>query len=139
MSSYVEHVLAALPYRVSGSRVSSIIVDVDMDRLTILVGPNASGKTAILEALGFALAMHLDAKRSVLGIALTTTLRPRAHMPQVFVGKLTLSSGASFASFAIEIVHPLLLEAESRIGEMLRNVLGEASHRVLAELKKDYE
>ena len=92
MSSYVEHVLAALPYRVSGSRVSSIIVDVDMDRLTILVGPNASGKTAILEALGFALAMHLDAKHSVLGIALTTTLRPRAHMPQVFVGKLTLTS-----------------------------------------------
>ena len=137
--SYVEHVLAALPYSVPGGRAGRIVVDVDMDRLTILVGPNASGKTAVLEALGYALAMHFDAKRSALGIALTTTLRPRSRMPPVFVGRLTLSAGVSIAGFATEVVHPLLLEAENRIREMLRVVLGEASKRVMEVLKRDMD
>ncbi|NPA96893.1 MAG: hypothetical protein GXO32_04775 [Crenarchaeota archaeon] len=44
MSSYVKRVVASLPYSVPGSGLSYVVVDVALDRLSVLVGPNASGR-----------------------------------------------------------------------------------------------
>jgi len=68
---------------------------------------------------------------------LVTTLRPRTRVPRIFVGKLELSSGNEIASFFTETMHPLALEAERRVKDMARRVLGEDSDRVLTELEKD--
>lgn len=49
-------VKAWLPYTVP-DRAQGIVVDVDgLSQLTVLVGPNASGKTAVLEVAGYFLA-----------------------------------------------------------------------------------
>ena len=75
-----------------------IVVDVEgLKRLTVLVGPNASGKTALLETAGYLLAAHQDIGSQALATSLLRTLRPSQEIPEVLVvsgqlGEISLSS-----------------------------------------------
>ena len=53
--------------------------ELELDPLTVLVGPNASGKSNLLDILGFL----ADAARDGLENAITRRRRYRLHWPQV--------------------------------------------------------
>ena len=133
---YVKHIKAALPYRVPGIKSKYLEIDIDLDRLTILIGPNASGKTAVLESIGYIMAGNLNMESSILGISLTTTLRPRRTMPRLLGGKLLLSN-TFVSSLYVEVVHPLLLKVEDVITKIVKNILEEKSFRIMKELERD--
>lgn len=81
----VKRIRAWLPYEVPGIAAVGLSLDIELDKLTILVGPNASGKTAILESIGYMLASHQkSADEALLSLTLTSTLRPNLFIPLNF-------------------------------------------------------
>ena len=112
-------------------------IDLDLAKLTVLVGPNASGKTAALESIGYLVSSQLDAFHNVLGASLTTTLRPREYMPQLLGGAIVTNNNMPVASFYIEILHPIILETRSDIREMFYEILNDRAYILLREVKND--
>ncbi len=138
MHKFVRHVRAALPYKVPNIKSEYLGVDVDLGKLTILLGPNASGKTAVLEAIGYTISSHLSTSQSILGISLTTTLRPREVIPSIFVGEVTLESNVRTIYIEVtEAVYTALLNGGGYVGKMMRYVMGEEIRKLLRELEDD--
>ncbi|NPA23123.1 MAG: ATP-binding protein [Crenarchaeota archaeon] len=79
----INHILSYLPYFTSSS-LNYLKVNVqDLSRLTLLVGPNSSGKTTILELIGLTLLPLLDIEKIGLGASLINMLRPLEKAPRV--------------------------------------------------------
>ena len=106
----IESVAAYLPY-VSEGRLEGLEIDVgDLRRLTIIVGRNASGKTSLLEALGYAMAV--SGRRDVIAtsLAMVRTMRPHAAIPSLFIGMFKEAGVSDQAGFLVEVTNPLLLD-----------------------------
>jgi len=86
----VKSVKAVLALSPPGLNVDSVELNLKLDRLTVLVGPNASGKTTVLQIIGYLLSSRLDPMNSSLGFALTRTLRPTGSIPEYIAGTLEL-------------------------------------------------
>ncbi len=137
MHKYVSHIRAALPYEPPGTEARYLRIDLDLDRLTILVGPNASGKTAVLEAIGYIMSGLLEPTYCSLGLSLTTTLRPRKFMPSPIVGTVTLNSSSKVSTLYIKLTDLLSIHAEDKFLEMIYFALGAKADFLLREIEKD--
>jgi len=109
-----KNVEAILPYALPSIGSRYLRVDVELNKLTILVGPNASGKTSVLEALGYIASAHLSALHSVLSLSLVTTLRPRDYMPAPMGGTIVIDS-KQITSLYMEPMYPLILKAKPEL------------------------
>ena len=137
MYRYLTHIKAALPYESPGTEARYLKINLDLDRLTILVGPNASGKTAILEAIGYTISGSLEPTYCALGLALVTTLRPRRYIPSPVVGTATLDGSHTVSNLYIELTHLLLLKIEDRLTEIIHFALNIRANTLLQEVEKD--
>ncbi len=82
---------AVVSFSPPGLRVSFVRVSLKLDRLTVFVGPNASGKTTVLQVIGYILSGLLDPMNNSLGFALTRTLRPEGSIPKLVGGTAILN------------------------------------------------
>jgi len=96
----LSHVKSWLPYLGRNFRIG-LKVDTELSPLTILVGPNASGKTSILEAIGYSLSGALGLHDHLVGLMLTSTLRPVMNIPLMFGAKTRINK-RDLISFFIE-------------------------------------
>ena len=106
----IEGIAAYLPY-VSEGRLEGLEIDVgDLRRFTIIVGRNASGKTSLLEALGYTMAVTGHRKVIASSLAMVRTMRPHATIPSLFVGMFKEARVSGQAGFLVEATNPLLLD-----------------------------
>lgn len=122
----IEGVAAYLPY-VSEGRLKGLEIDVEgLRRLTIIVGRNASGKTSLLEALGYTMAVTGHREVIASSLAMIRTMRPHASIPSLFVGMLRETRASGQAGLLVEATNPLLLDRmfthvrRYRIGRVIR-------------------
>lgn len=139
MHEYVNRIKAVLPYEPPNIPAKYLRINLDLDKLTILVGPNASGKTAVLESIGYMISSLLEATYSALGLALTTTFRPRTFMPSPIAGTINLNKSHIISSLYIESSHPLIFETKikTKIMEMMQFILNTEVNNILYEIEKD--
>ena len=144
MYRYVSHVSAALPYEPPGTEARYLRIDLDLDKLTILVGPNASGKTAILESIGYLVSGLLEPAYSALGLSLTVTFRPRettlpstGFIPSPVGGTVILDDSHVVSSLYVELTYPLLLRTEDTFKEMIHSVMNTKADVLLQEVERD--
>lgn len=137
MHKYVSHIRAALPYEPPGMEARYLKIDLDLDKLTILVGPNASGKTAVLEAVGYTMSGLLEPTYCALSLSLTTTFRPRRFMPSPIVGTVTLNGLSKVSTLYIKLTDLLPIRAEDKFLEMIYFALGKKADSLLREIEKD--
>ncbi len=90
-SELLRDINAIATIRAPGINANFIRVNLRLNKLTILVGPNASGKTTVLQTIGYFLSSLLEPVSGSLGIALTKTLRPTGDIPRLISGILTLN------------------------------------------------
>ncbi len=136
MRKSVNRIRAALPYKPPDTRVEYVWIDMGLDGLTVLVGPNASGKTTVLESLGYTVSGLLKITAGILGIALTSTLRPRKGVPIPMVGNVLLGESRVSSAY-VEPMHPLDFEAKRKTWSMARHVLGNEAPLLLREIEND--
>ena len=80
---------AYLPYTSNGGLVEGLHITVqDLKRLTIIVGRNASGKTALLESIGYSMALLGDNRYTAQSLELLKTMRPALHLPDIFAASI---------------------------------------------------
>lgn len=130
-------VKAWLPYTVP-DRARGIVIDVDsLGQMTVLVGPNASGKTALLEAIGYFLAAYQDAQEQAFTLSLVPTLRPYATIPELIVVSGRVGGEERAALYVgAEAFGPFLFEL-GEVGRRLREVFRDAAPSVLREIEGD--
>ncbi len=74
-----------LPYTSNGGLVEGLNIDVrGFKGLTIIVGRNASGKTALLESIGYSMALLGDTQYTAQSLELLKTMRPTRSLPSIF-------------------------------------------------------
>ncbi|MEB3759303.1 MAG: ATP-binding protein [Desulfurococcales archaeon] len=136
MSKTIKRIKAVIPYAPPGIKTDYLKIDIELDKLTVLIGPNASGKTTILESLGYILSSMLKPLPSALGLALTATLRPRRRVPSSLAGVVFLDNTSVVSTFLEP--DPLLFFARNYIEEMLSSI----DHNtviILDEIKRDLD
>jgi len=118
----VEGVAAYLPY-VSEGWLEGLELDVDgFSRLTVIVGRNASGKTALLEALGYLASLNGPMGLIAQGLAAVSTVRPRGVLPQLLAGAVRARGSESYAGIMAEPANPL--ELDKRLSLIRRSGVG---------------
>lgn len=70
-----------------------------MDVLTVLVGPNGSGKTTILQSIGYTVSGMLDPHSMSIGFSLSKTLRPFSSIPNSLLGRVVFRGTSSYTAF----------------------------------------
>ncbi len=112
MEPLVRSVTALLPYTHPKGNFTHISIHVDdLAPLTILLGPNASGKTSILEAIGYTIVPFLDARNLVLGLFLLSSLRPPRgvlRIPEQLAGAVDLDNGSDIVSIFLKITRDIV-------------------------------
>ncbi|MEB3691795.1 MAG: ATP-binding protein [Caldisphaeraceae archaeon] len=135
MSKTLRSIRAVVPYPAPGIRAEYLRINVELDRLTIFVGPNASGKTTVLESIGYILSSLLKPAPSSLGLALTATLRPKRTIPSP-VGGMVLLDDTRASSMFIK-PDPFLLMTGNQLEEMTRYSMGQDAKILLDEIRRD--
>ncbi len=137
--SGVKKIKAVLPYKLPGRRVDHVSVSLKLNRMTVLLGPNASGKTIALESIGYLVSSILPSKESVLGLSLTKTLRPTRVIPNVVAGFAELNTMTITILYA-KLRDVLTFKAEKDVFEIIvKDAVGvEKSSLLLQELEKDF-
>lgn len=72
----IQHICASLPLELPNISSEYIDIALDLSNLTVLLGPNASGKTLCLETLGYIVAAHTSFDNKPLAYVLVDSLRP---------------------------------------------------------------
>ena len=121
-----------------GLSVDFVRVNLKLDRLTVLVGPNASGKTTILQVIGYLLSGLLDPTNGSIGFALTRTLRPEGNIPKLVSGVMVLNGNVIHRLlFAPHIfTSPSSLASMSEVIDILR-LNSKTRNRLEAEVEND--
>ncbi|BES81066.1 hypothetical protein PABY_06330 [Pyrodictium abyssi] len=84
--THIEEVKAYLPY-ISEGELEGLEVDVNgLQRFTIIVGRNASGKTSLLEALGYTVALTGHGESIAPALAMIRTMRQQTAIPSFLAG-----------------------------------------------------
>ena len=87
MNPPVEKVEGYLPYLAAGSEEGLVVRVHDLSRLTILLGPNAAGKTSVLTVLGYTIAtLEGNPGRLARLLAILSPLRLDRAPPRILVG-----------------------------------------------------
>ncbi len=120
----VVEISSYLPYFTSLS-LDYLKVNVrDLSKLTLLVGPNSSGKTTILELVGLTLLPLLEIEEIGLGISLINMLRPLEKAPRVpdyIISKARLDDQSEIASIYVKI-EPDNIEKVSNVVKRLEEL-----------------
>ncbi len=105
----VEGVEAYLPYISEGGLRKGLDVEVGgLSGLTVVVGRNASGKTALLESLGYSTALLGRENAVASSMAMVSTMRPGVGLPGSFVAGLWYDGGGA-AGLLIRVSDPFRL------------------------------
>jgi hypothetical protein len=105
------------------------------------LGANASGKTSVLEAIGYFLALLTRGENAVLAYALTTTLRPRnmAPSPMYISGSLqTFKQSMQASTLYVEMKPLLALQSDETFRKVLTSIEYESQNVLRIELAKDF-
>ncbi len=121
MQAIVDRVKSILPY--TTGETDSIQVNMGLGRITVLLGPNASGKTSILESIGYPLATIIEPAQSIIALALTSSLRPLRRMPGLVASSLEVR-GKNLSTIILEPNPRILLSSQEqvKIGKALHHV-----------------
>ena len=124
-AGWINGVEAALPIKPPGVRGRYLRVNAGLDGLTVLVGPNGSGKTTILQSIGYTVSGMLNPYSMSIGFSLAKTLRPNDRVPENLLGRVSLWTEDVFTA----IVTPPIFS------EITGNPLGHLSRRLGIEHK----
>ena len=137
MFKTIRKIKAAVPYAPPGVKASYLKINVRFDKLTVLIGPNASGKTAILESLGYIFSSMLKPLPSSLGLALTATLRPKRKIPSPFGGTVLLDNTKA-ASLILE-PDPFLFLTKNNLEKIIYYSMDKNAKIFQNEIRKDID
>ena len=112
VQAIVDRVKSILPY--TTGETDSIQVNMGLGRITVLLGPNASGKTSILESIGYSLATIIEPAQSILALALTSSLRPLRHVPGLAASSLEVR-GKKLSTIILEPNPRILLSSQEQV------------------------
>ena len=139
----LEFIEGILPYPVPGLRRDYLVFNVKLQQLSILVGPNAAGKTSVLEAIGYALSPLVDKTYAASIYMLTTTLRPRSTSPAPLYSHIGFRRKndeiSLIKSIYVDVQPLLLLENNTTFQEIMSKMISNTEKSVLSEIKKDLE
>lgn len=121
----INSISAYLPYYSEG-RAEGLEIDVTgLERFTITVGRNASGKTSLLEALGYAAAITGYWRYTAQAMTMISTIRPYYKVPSLFAATIYYDKAypeKHISLFMVEAIHPLILHNMFR--ELRRREIG---------------
>ena len=138
MENILRKIDAMISLKPPGLQVDSVRLKLELDRLTVLVGPNASGKTTVLQTIGFILSSLLSPPDSATGLALTRTLRPEGNIPSIMSGKILVNS--KFFNSLFYTPYILSLPGQLNIIDKFIGILGldpKMKNRLKSEIEKD--
>jgi len=108
--------------------------------ITLLIGPNASGKTLLLQILGIGRAAKLSGQEAATSLGLVKHLRPQARLPNTLV--MTASSGdvehlvyLKTVSVTNNIIHYEIIE---NLASLIGRSTGQEELLHIADLIEDY-
>ena len=102
---YVETVEAYLPYFSEAGEGVTLSID-GARRLTVLLGRNASGKTMLLETIGYGLAVLAGSERAAKALGLVPRLRPRRQLPVLLSARLKIAQNSALGTVLIDVTDP---------------------------------
>lgn len=139
----LEFIEGILPYPVPGFRRDYLVFNVGLQQLSILVGPNAAGKTSVLETIGYALSPLVDKTYAASIYMLATTLRPRSTAPAPLYSHIGFrrknEEKSIIKAIYVDVQPPLLLENNTTFQEIMSKMVSNTEKAILSEIKKDLE
>jgi len=131
-------VRAAIALKPPGIEADYLVMDLPFSRLTILLGPNASGKTMALQTIAYLLSGALPPRQAAQAVAQARTLRPKSEIPKYIVGRIDLKGTRIYSIMAspIGLLPSLAEESVSNIVKKTR-ITSNIMKKILRDLTRD--